>query len=184
MSNSVAIFSLSSSCLSCQLLSLFCGCSLTHETQLTSSFCPLCCPHILPALHHFGEVGRTAVDINQASWMGYKICDSCAFLCVGLTRGDRQPEGDMKSLTEKKELSSGKVTAKVSELPWWEWVCHHIMGNGSGWTSRRQELVRLVNQNIKAKLENKSIEIPQKPHNFYHGDDDVGLFKNHFNSKS
>lgn len=32
MSNSVAIFSLRSSCLSCQLLSLFCSCSLTHET--------------------------------------------------------------------------------------------------------------------------------------------------------
>ena len=107
-------------------------------------------------------------------------------LCVHLavTQGDRQLKSDVKSLTEKKELYSGKVTAKVSELPWWEWVCHQIMANGSGWTSRRHELVHLSNQKIKAKLENKSIEIPQNPQNFYYGDDNIGLFKDLHNNNN
>lgn len=105
-------------------------------------------------------------------------------VCLSVTQGDRQLESDMKSLTEKKELCSGKVTAKTSELPWWQWVCHQIMGNGSGWTSRRRESVHLSNQEIKTKLENKSTEIPQNPCKFYYGDDNIGLFKskNHHNN--
>lgn len=42
----------------------------------------------------------------------------CLCECLSVTEGDRQLESDMKSLTETKELYSGKVTAKVSELPW------------------------------------------------------------------
>jgi len=34
-----------------------------------------------------------------------------------MTQGDKQLESDKKSLAEKKELFSSKVTAKISELP-------------------------------------------------------------------
>lgn len=98
-------------------------------------------------------------------------------VCLSVTQGDGQLESDMKSLTEKKELPSGKVTAKVGELPWWKWVCHQRMGNGSGWTSTRPEWVHLPNQKFKAKLENKSTEVQQNLYNPYYENDNTGLFK-------
>lgn len=75
----------------------------------------------------------------------------CAFLCDGAGRAARQrcekPDGE-------KELCSGGVTAKASELPWWGWGCHQTM---CARTSGRREPLHSSIQEIKAELENKSI---------------------------
>lgn len=53
------------------------------------------------------------------------------------------------------------------------------------WMDFQEARVGLLSKSEnQGQLENKSIEIPQKPHNFYYRDDDIALFKNHLNIKS